>query len=197
MHSDRPIVEQIPSWHTPFKQALPLPQYVPFGLGSGCGHSKLSPVKQWLRKIGSQWKAQGIKYTNFFTFIRARSQIPVHGRSGCSPCLPGASNNAAAQYSRRKNTIHPRVFTINGQCVTCASYLWTRWFSTTSLAWEYIKVCGYSDRFCKNLNQRLLTPRWSLTPHLLHIKTFGIFQKRNFPSFSCMPNNSLNKGNVC
>ena len=25
---------------------------------------------------------------------------------------------------------------------------------TTSLAWEYIKVCGYSDRFCKNLNQR-------------------------------------------
>ena len=33
--------------------------------------------------------------------------------------------------------------------------------------WKYIKVCGYSDRFCKNLNQRSLTPRWPLTPHLL------------------------------
>ena len=32
--------------------------------------------------------------------------------------------------------------------------------------WKYIKVCGYSDPFCKNLNQRSLTPRWSLTPHL-------------------------------
>ena len=31
--------------------------------------------------------------------------------------------------------------------------------------WTYIKVCGYSDRFCKNLNQRSLTPRWPLTPH--------------------------------
>ena len=38
---------------------------------------------------------------------------------------------------------------------------------TTSLAWTYIKVCGYSDSFCKNLNQRSLTPRWHLTPHLL------------------------------
>ena len=38
---------------------------------------------------------------------------------------------------------------------------------TTSLAWTYIKVCGYSDSFCKNLNQRSLTPRWPLTPHLL------------------------------
>ena len=37
---------------------------------------------------------------------------------------------------------------------------------TTSLAWKYIKECGYSDRFCKNLNQRSLTPRWPLTPHL-------------------------------
>ena len=34
--------------------------------------------------------------------------------------------------------------------------------------WTYIKVCGYSDLFCqKNLNQRSLTPRWPLTPHLL------------------------------
>ena len=34
--------------------------------------------------------------------------------------------------------------------------------------WKYIKVCGYSDLFCKkNLNQRSLTPRWPLTPHLL------------------------------
>ena len=37
--------------------------------------------------------------------------------------------------------------------------------------WKYITVCGYSDPFCKNLNQRLLTPRWPffflLTPHLL------------------------------
>ena len=38
---------------------------------------------------------------------------------------------------------------------------------TTSLAWTYIKVCGYSDCFCKNLNQGSLTPRWPLTPHLL------------------------------
>ena len=33
--------------------------------------------------------------------------------------------------------------------------------------WKYIKVCGYSDPFCKNLNQRSLTPRWPLTPYLL------------------------------
>ena len=34
--------------------------------------------------------------------------------------------------------------------------------------WKYIKVCGYSDLFCKkNLNQRSLTPKWPLTPHLL------------------------------
>ena len=33
--------------------------------------------------------------------------------------------------------------------------------------WKYIKVCGYSDLFCKNLNQRSLTPRWPLAPHLL------------------------------
>ena len=33
--------------------------------------------------------------------------------------------------------------------------------------WKYIKVSGYSDPFCKNLNQRPLTPRWPLTPHML------------------------------
>ena len=34
--------------------------------------------------------------------------------------------------------------------------------------WKYIKVYGYSDLFCKKiLNQRSLTPRWPLTPHLL------------------------------
>ena len=33
--------------------------------------------------------------------------------------------------------------------------------------WKYIKICGYSDPFCENLNQRSLTPRWLLTPHLL------------------------------
>ena len=33
--------------------------------------------------------------------------------------------------------------------------------------WKYIKVCGYSDLFCKNLKRRSLTPRWPLTPHLL------------------------------
>ena len=32
---------------------------------------------------------------------------------------------------------------------------------------KYIKVCGYSDPFCKKLNQRSLNPRWPLTPHLL------------------------------
>ena len=33
--------------------------------------------------------------------------------------------------------------------------------------WKYIKVCGYSDPFCKNLNQRSVTPRRPLTLHLL------------------------------
>ena len=33
--------------------------------------------------------------------------------------------------------------------------------------WKYIKVCGYSDLFCKNLKRRSLIPRWPLTPHLL------------------------------
>ena len=33
--------------------------------------------------------------------------------------------------------------------------------------WKYIKVFEYSDPFSKNLNQRSLTPRWSLTPQLL------------------------------
>ena len=33
--------------------------------------------------------------------------------------------------------------------------------------WKYIKVCGYSNFFCKNLKQRSLTSRWPLTPHLL------------------------------
>ena len=33
--------------------------------------------------------------------------------------------------------------------------------------WKYIKVCGYSDPFFKNLTQRSLTPWWPLTPHLL------------------------------
>ena len=33
--------------------------------------------------------------------------------------------------------------------------------------WEYIKGCGYSEPFCWNLNQRSLTPRWPLNPHLL------------------------------
>ena len=33
--------------------------------------------------------------------------------------------------------------------------------------WKYIKVCGYSDPFGKNLNQRSVTPRWPLIPHLL------------------------------
>ena len=35
------------------------------------------------------------------------------------------------------------------------------------LFWKYIKVCGYSDPFFENLNQRSLTPRWPLTPCLL------------------------------
>ena len=34
--------------------------------------------------------------------------------------------------------------------------------------WKYIKVCGYSDLFLqKKLEARSLTPRWSLTLHLL------------------------------
>ena len=48
---------------------------------------------------------------------------------------------------------------------------WSKWQTsgsgTTSLAWTYMKVCGYIDLFCKNLKQKSLTPRWPLTPHLL------------------------------
>ena len=47
------------------------------------------------------------------------------------------------------------------------AHIYTSGSGTTSLAWTCIKVCGYSDSFCKNLNQRSLTPRWPLTPHLL------------------------------
>ena len=38
---------------------------------------------------------------------------------------------------------------------------------TTSLAWTYMKVCGYSGIFCRNLNQRSFTRRWPLPPYLL------------------------------
>ena len=33
--------------------------------------------------------------------------------------------------------------------------------------WKYVKVCGYSDPFFKNLNRRSLTPTWPLTPILM------------------------------
>ena len=33
--------------------------------------------------------------------------------------------------------------------------------------WKYIKVCGYSDPFCKKLEPKAIDPRWPLTPHLL------------------------------
>ena len=33
--------------------------------------------------------------------------------------------------------------------------------------WKYIKVCGYSDLFCKKLEPKVMIPRWPLTPHLL------------------------------
>ena len=37
------------------------------------------------------------------------------------------------------------------------------------LPWKYIKVCGYSDLFCKKKtwNTGRWPPRWPLTPHLL------------------------------
>ena len=35
--------------------------------------------------------------------------------------------------------------------------------------WKYFKVCGYSDPFFKNLNQRSLTPRWPLTPKSIDV----------------------------
>ena len=35
------------------------------------------------------------------------------------------------------------------------------------IPWKYIKVCGHSDLFFKNLNQRSLTSRWPLTPSFL------------------------------
>ena len=47
--------------------------------------------------------------------------------------------------------------------------------------WKYIKVCGYSDPFFKNLYQRSLTPRWALTPHLLrsHVWLYPRFTVSN------------------
>ena len=33
--------------------------------------------------------------------------------------------------------------------------------------WKYIKVCGYSDPFCKKLEPKVIDPWWPLTPHLL------------------------------
>ena len=34
--------------------------------------------------------------------------------------------------------------------------------------WKYIKVCGYSDLFCKKkLEPKVIDPWWPLTPHLL------------------------------
>ena len=35
--------------------------------------------------------------------------------------------------------------------------------------WKYIKVCGYSDPFFKNLNKRSLISRWTLIPHDPHL----------------------------
>ena len=35
------------------------------------------------------------------------------------------------------------------------------------VSWKYIKVCGYSDPFFKNINQCSLTPSWPLTFCLL------------------------------
>ena len=40
------------------------------------------------------------------------------------------------------------------------------------IPWKYIKACGYSDPFFKTLNQRSLTPRWPLTPHLLRSRVW-------------------------
>ena len=55
--------------------------------------------------------------------------------------------------------------------------LWSQVFEVTcetlpkdhcnQVPWKFIKVCGYSEPFLKNLNQRSLTLRWPLTPHLL------------------------------
>ena len=36
---------------------------------------------------------------------------------------------------------------------------------------EYIKVCGYTDPFSKNLNQRSLTPRWPLKMNYLYLSS--------------------------
>ena len=47
------------------------------------------------------------------------------------------------------------------------SYVWLPKDHCVQVPRKYIKVCGYSDLFCKNLKQRSLTPRWPLTPHLL------------------------------
>ena len=60
-----------------------------------------------------------------------------------------------------------KVHSGNGSVSLVISSNQTSGSGTTSLAWTYMKVCGYSDIFCKNLNQRSFTPRWPLTPHLL------------------------------
>ena len=43
---------------------------------------------------------------------------------------------------------------VEGTCVTLPKD------HCVQVPWKYIKVCGYSDLFAKNLNQRSLTPRW-------------------------------------
>ena len=68
----------------------------------------------------------------------------------------------ALVYKREVSTL-----SLDMQAVNFIIWYQTSGSGTTSLAWTYIKVCGYSDSFCKNLNQRSLTPRWPLTPHLL------------------------------
>ena len=49
-----------------------------------------------------------------------------------------------------------------------ALYVWTLPKDRCiQVPWKYVKVCGYSDPFFKNLSQRSLTPRWPVTPSLL------------------------------
>ena len=51
-------------------------------------------------------------------------------------------------------------FDLKSVKVTCVTLPKIR---CVQVPWKYSKVCGYSDLFPKNLNQRSLTPRWPLT----------------------------------
>ena len=67
-------------------------------------------------------------------------------------------------FLKKKKKIEAKVIYPKSVEVTCVTLPKDH---CVQVPWKYINVCGYSDPFFKNLNQRSLTPRWPLTPCLL------------------------------